>query len=55
MAESSREDRVRVEAFMLWNADGRPDGRAEYYWREAEQRIDEMDRLATREDQRGEL
>ena len=26
------EDAVRVRAYHLWEADGRPDGRAEHYW-----------------------
>ena len=55
MSESSREDRIREEAYLLWTAEGRPEGRAEEYWLRAEKRIDEIDRLADREDQRGEM
>jgi hypothetical protein len=55
MPNTSREDRIREEAFMLWNADGRPEGRAEEYWRQAEKAIDEVDKLTTREDRRGDL
>jgi hypothetical protein len=55
MSDTGREDRIREEAFLLWNADGRPEGRAEEYWRRAERTIDEMDRLTTREAKRGDL
>lgn len=26
------EDAVRTRAYLMWEADGRPDGRAEHYW-----------------------
>jgi hypothetical protein len=53
MQDSSKGDRIREEAFLLWNADGRPEGQAEEYWRRAEKVIEEMDRLARREDPQG--
>ena len=53
MSESSRQDRIREDAYLLWNADGRPEGRAEEYWLRAERRIDEIDRLAERDERRG--
>jgi len=51
--DSSREDRVREEAFMLWNADGRPEGRAEDYWHRAERIIEHQDKLFEEEWKRG--
>jgi hypothetical protein len=32
----AREQRIRERAYHLWEADGRPDGRAEEYWERAE-------------------
>jgi hypothetical protein len=29
------DDAVRARAYLLWEADGRPDGRAEHYWQMA--------------------
>ena len=55
MADKERESRIREEAFLLWNADGRPDGKAETYWFQAEKIIDHQDRLAADEARRGEL
>jgi hypothetical protein len=26
------EDTVRTRAYLMWEADGRPDGRADHYW-----------------------
>jgi len=36
---SDRERRVRDEAYRLWDEDGRPSGRDEAYWYEAEKRV----------------
>jgi hypothetical protein len=55
MQENGREQRIREEAFLLWNADGRPQGQAEQYWHRAEKVIDEIDRLARREERQGSL
>ena len=30
---------IQERAYALWEADGRPEGRAEEYWRRAEQEI----------------
>ncbi|MDR8052529.1 DUF2934 domain-containing protein [Burkholderia cenocepacia] len=35
-----RETRIRERAYRLWQADGAPDGRADEYWRRAEQQLD---------------
>lgn len=29
------EDAIRHQAYLLWEADGRPDGMADYYWLKA--------------------
>lgn len=29
---STSNDAIRQRAYQLWEADGRPDGKAEYYW-----------------------
>jgi hypothetical protein len=53
--QKSREQRIREEAFLLWNADGRPDGKTDDYWLAAERAIDHQDRLTAEEDRRGQL
>jgi len=50
---STKEDRIREEAFLLWNADGRPEGKADEYWFKAEQVIEQQDRLLREEERRG--
>ena len=40
---------VRERAYALWEADGRPDGRALEYWREAEREL-ESQSIAGEED-----
>lgn len=50
-----REERIRQHAFMLWNAEGRPEGKEQEHWRQAEKVIDEMDRQADAEARRGDL
>jgi hypothetical protein len=51
----NREERIRQEAYALWNSDGCPDGKADHHWYEAEKVIDHQDRLTREEDKRGEL
>ena len=51
----ARTRRIREEAYLLWNADGCPEGKADDYWYQAEQVIDHQDRLAREEEKRGEL
>lgn len=53
--QMNREQRIREEAHLLWNADGRPDGKADEYWLAAEKVIDDQDRLATEQDSDGKL
>jgi hypothetical protein len=35
----SREQAIRDEAYAIWEAEGRPVGRSEQHWREAERRL----------------
>jgi hypothetical protein len=48
--QKSREQRIREEAHLLWNAEGRPEGKPDDYWLAAEKVIDHQDRLAAEED-----
>ena len=36
-----REQRIRERAYSMWEADGRPDGRAEQYWNRAQELIED--------------
>jgi hypothetical protein len=49
----SREDRIRARARELWEAAGRPEGRAEDHWAEAERLVDAEAREEARLKQRG--
>jgi hypothetical protein len=53
--DSEREERIRQEAFVLWNADGAPEGKADEYWSRAEKVIAHQDRLAEDDDRSGKL
>jgi hypothetical protein len=35
--DAEREHRIRERAYQLWEADGRPEGRADLYWRRAQE------------------
>jgi hypothetical protein len=39
MAQADREARIRERAYQLWEEAGRPEGRAQDHWREAERQI----------------
>jgi len=49
----SREDRIRAKAHELWEADGKPKGREQDHWAEAERLIDAEAREDERARQRG--
>ena len=51
----TKEDRIREEAFLLWNADGRPEGIADEHWHRANEVIEHQDKLTEQESKRGEL
>jgi DUF2934 family protein len=55
MSDERYEQRVREEAFVLWNADGRPEGKADEYWMRAKEIIEHQDRLLEQEVKRGEV
>jgi hypothetical protein len=38
--EQDLEQRIRERAYLMWEADGRPDGGAELYWQRARERIE---------------
>ncbi|MGN6590447.1 MAG: DUF2934 domain-containing protein [Sphingomicrobium sp.] len=48
-----KEQRIREEAFLLWNADGRPERMADQYWDRAKAVIAHQDELAANEQKRG--
>ncbi|MBC8752442.1 hypothetical protein OKW43_005704 [Paraburkholderia sp. WC7.3g] len=41
MDNISREEKIRVRAYELWEKDGSPDGRADEYWEQARAQIEE--------------
>jgi hypothetical protein len=34
------EDQIRTRAYLMWEADGKPDGGADQYWHQARERIE---------------
>jgi len=36
------DEQIRVRAYELWEADGRPDGRADHYWHRAATEVVEV-------------
>jgi len=45
MPDPEREDRIRREAYRLWEEDGCSDGRDACHWQQAEQHIRRLDNL----------
>jgi hypothetical protein len=43
MEETTREEKRRLRAYYLWEADGRPEGRAHEYWLRAGTTLDDED------------
>jgi hypothetical protein len=41
MNNVSREEKIRVRAYELWEKDGSPEGRADEYWELAQAQIEE--------------
>ena len=37
--EAARDARTRARAYMIWEAEGRPEGRAEEHWCQAEREL----------------
>jgi hypothetical protein len=48
MDDVSREEKIRVRAYELWEKDGSPEGRADEYWEQARAQIDEEEPDADR-------
>ncbi|MFM0388825.1 DUF2934 domain-containing protein [Paraburkholderia dipogonis] len=46
MDNVSREEKIRVRAYELWEKDGSPEGRADEYWEQARAQIDEEESAA---------
>jgi hypothetical protein len=42
-----REQRIRERAYLMWEADGRPEGTAEEYWKRAQELIEDESRSAS--------
>lgn len=42
MSEQTREQQVRYRAYLMWLADGKPNGRDKEHWREAEALVDQI-------------
>lgn len=38
--EQDLEERVRQRAYLMWEADGRPEGGADQYWHRARERME---------------
>lgn len=47
MDPQDREQRIRDRAYAIWVEEGRPDGRDQQHWHDAESAIDEEDGAVT--------
>jgi Protein of unknown function (DUF2934) len=57
MDNASREERIRVRAYELWEKDGKPEERADEYWQQARAQIEgeEPESDGNGDDQKGRL
>ncbi|WP_133663965.1 DUF2934 domain-containing protein [Paraburkholderia sp. BL10I2N1] len=57
MDNASREEKIRVRAYELWEKDGSPEGRADEYWEQARAQIEDEESEADRneDDSKGRL
>jgi hypothetical protein len=39
-ADQASDERVRVRAYLMWEADGKPNGQADLYWHRARERME---------------
>ena len=49
---TSKEARIRQQAYLVWLEEGRPEGRDKEHWDQAERPVERMDELA-KEDESG--
>lgn len=54
MPEQALDQLIREHAFLLWEMEGRPEGRAEEYWHRARERVEAEGRSAYPPAQSGE-
>ena len=52
--KTSKNQRVREQAYLIWLDEGRPEGRDKEHWERAEQIIDRMDEIS-KEDESGNM
>jgi len=50
--KTSKEERIREQAHLIWLEEGCPEGRDKQHWEQAERTVTKMDQLA-KEDERG--
>lgn len=39
-ADEDLEHRIRLRAYLMWEVEGRPEGRADEYWHRARERVE---------------
>lgn len=44
-----KDDQIRARAHQLWERAGKPEGRDEEFWHQAERELQEMDEIARQE------
>ena len=49
---TSKETRIRQQAYLIWLEEGQPEGRDKEHWEQAERTVDRMDDLS-QDDERG--
>jgi len=51
---TSKEERIRHQAYLIWLEEGRPEGRDKEHWEQAELIVERMDELS-KEDESGSM
>jgi len=52
--KTSKNQRVREQAYLIWLEEGRPEGRDKEHWERAEQVVDRMDEIS-KDDESGNM
>ena len=47
---STKEDRIRHQAYLIWLEKGRPDEKDREHWEQAEKTVNHMDELAAQDE-----